>query len=144
MQDRFLLAPSSETFPTPILQINTSPQISPHRLDSWLSQELVSLTPPDQATALTVRLASSTHLLKLVPTATYLPPAVDRPASPTRVAELSISDTEGRQHVDVELDPHIWTRAAIVDEGGAVWLWHEVVERLGGRVEKTMKLSVNE
>lgn len=55
------------------------------------------------------------------------------PVSTLRVGELPVSATEGRQQVDMALDAKSWSRAAVVDEGGAVWLWWEEKERLDGR-----------
>lgn len=60
--------------------------------------------------------------------------------SVSRVAQLNASLTEGRRHVDVALDPLSWGRAAIVDEGGGVWLWWEEKQPVEGRLGKTTKL----
>ena len=50
------------------------------------------------------------------------------------IATLRPSDTAGRHHVDIALDPTSFGRALIVDECGGVWLWTEskveVAERL--------------
>jgi len=93
-----------------------------------------------RATALVVRLATSTHLLNVIPNPTFVPPTLEHPVTTLRVGELSVTDTEGRRHVDVELDPSTWSRAAVVDEGGGVWLWWEDKERVDGRTQKIMRL----
>ncbi|KAK4683966.1 hypothetical protein P7C73_g6240, partial [Tremellales sp. Uapishka_1] len=81
------------------------------------------------STALLARTRSFSYLLNVVPDSTYIPPASRPPVSVVQIGVLSSADTEGRRHVDVALDPESWSRALIVDEGGAVWLWWEEKER---------------
>jgi hypothetical protein len=63
-------------------------------------------------------------------------------AKSTRVGQLSISQTEGRRHVDMALDEANWGRALIVDEGGGLWLWSEEKVEVRERLTKVMKLRV--
>nr|XP_018266353.1 uncharacterized protein I303_00328 [Kwoniella dejecticola CBS 10117]OBR88511.1 hypothetical protein I303_00328 [Kwoniella dejecticola CBS 10117] len=93
-----------------------------------------------EATCLLVRLQSTTHLLNLIPDHTYVPPSSQPPILSQRIASLSYSDTEGRRHVDVALDPVIWSRVLVVDESGGVWLWWEEKENRSGRIEKAWNL----
>ncbi|WVQ93987.1 hypothetical protein IAU59_001065 [Kwoniella sp. CBS 9459] len=116
-----------ERFPTPILQILTSPVVSSARIDR-------------EATALLVRLQATTHLLNLIPDHTYIPPTSSPPIISLRAASLSYEDTEGRRHVDVALDSTVWSRVLIVDEGGGVWLWWEEKETRNGQPEKVWNL----
>ncbi|ODN83799.1 hypothetical protein L198_07695 [Cryptococcus wingfieldii CBS 7118] len=87
------------------------------------------------ATALIVRLQTTTHLLNIHPLS-----STPSPFSSTRTAQLSYVDTESRKHINIALDAEIWSRALVVDEGGGVWLWWEEKETKGGRLEKVMKL----
>ncbi|KAL1408913.1 hypothetical protein Q8F55_005727 [Vanrija albida] len=114
-------------FQTPIRQIVCSSLTSPHRLDGC-------------ATALVVRLAGATHMLSVVPNPSFVSPTHDLPVTVATIGELPPSSTEGRCHVDVALDPLSWGKAAIVDEGGAVWLWSEQRETINGRVQRTYKV----
>ncbi|WWC97298.1 hypothetical protein V866_004177 [Kwoniella sp. B9012] len=116
-----------ERFPTPILQIISSPVVSSSRIDR-------------EATALLVRLQSTTHLLNLIPDHTYVPPSSEAPVICQRTALLSYEDTEGRRHVDVALDPKIWSRILVVDDFGGVWLWWEEKDNKNGRIEKAWNL----
>ncbi|WWC85515.1 uncharacterized protein L201_000379 [Kwoniella dendrophila CBS 6074] len=116
-----------ERFPTPILQIVSSPVVSSSRIDR-------------EATALLVRLQSTTHLLNLVPDHTYVPPNSQPPIISQRTASLSYEDTEGRRHVDVAIDPTLWSRILIIDESGGVWLWWEEKENRNSRIEKAWNL----
>ncbi|WVF66371.1 hypothetical protein IAT40_001111 [Kwoniella sp. CBS 6097] len=116
-----------ERFPTPILQIVTSPVVSSSRIDR-------------EATALLIRLQSTTHLLNLIPDHTYIPPTSSPPVISLRAASLSYEDTENRRHVDVALDATVWSRVLVVDEGGGVWLWWEEKESKNGQPEKVWNL----
>jgi hypothetical protein len=82
----------------------------------------------------------STYFLNVVPNPSFVPPTQDAPVSIIRVGELPMSATEGRPHVDVELDPLTWGRAAVVDDQGGVWLWWEGKERIEGRYQSHMRL----
>nr|XP_019048403.1 hypothetical protein I302_02174 [Kwoniella bestiolae CBS 10118]OCF27333.1 hypothetical protein I302_02174 [Kwoniella bestiolae CBS 10118] len=93
-----------------------------------------------EATALLVRLQSTTHLLNLIPDHTYIPPSSEAPVISQRTASLSYEDTEGRRHVDVALDPKIWSRVLVVDDCGGVWLWWEEKDNRNGRIEKSWNL----
>ncbi|WWD22865.1 hypothetical protein CI109_107360 [Kwoniella shandongensis] len=131
-RQRLRFAPTTkvvERFPTPILQLCSSPVVSSSRIDR-------------ESTALIVRLQSTTHLLNIVPEHSYMPPTTSPSVTSIRAAQLSYEDTEGRRHVDVALDTGAWSRALIVDEGGGVWLWWEEKERRGPRddMEKVMNL----
>ncbi|WVO13554.1 hypothetical protein L204_101175 [Cryptococcus depauperatus] len=124
-RSRYRFAPTSkpiETFPTPILQICSSAVVSDSRADK-------------DSTSLLVRLQATTHLVSLYPS--FSPPAY---ITSSARAQISYSDTEGRRHVDVVLDPVIWAKALLVDEGGGVWLWLEEKKIQNGRIEKTMSL----
>ncbi|KAL7420183.1 hypothetical protein Q5752_005149 [Cryptotrichosporon argae] len=111
--------------PTPILQLAASEAVSPRPVDC-------------NATPLLVRLHTATLLLNLVPNPAYAPSPLAAPASVALVARLTTAETEGRSHVNVALDPATWSRALIVDEGGAVWVWQEVKERSdAGLVKRT-------
>lgn len=100
------------------------------------------LTPhKGAATALVVRTANCSYLLNVVPHGLYLPPSTaTTPVSTVRIGELTVAATDGHQHVDVALDPLSWSRAAVVDDSGAVWLWWEEKERHDGRLQKVAKL----
>ncbi|TYJ55511.1 hypothetical protein B9479_003783 [Cryptococcus floricola] len=122
---RFRFVPTTtpaDEFPTPILQICSSDVVSTSRIDR-------------DATALIVRLQTTTHLLSIHPLS-----STTSPFSSTRIAQLSYVDTESRKHIDIALDAEIWSRALVIDEGGGVWLWWEEKETKGGRLEKVMKL----
>nr|XP_019014207.1 uncharacterized protein I206_00289 [Kwoniella pini CBS 10737]OCF52988.1 hypothetical protein I206_00289 [Kwoniella pini CBS 10737] len=93
-----------------------------------------------EATSLLIRLQSTTHLLNLIPDHTYVPPSSQPPILSQRTASLSYEDTEGRRHVDVALDPTIWSRILVVDECGGVWLWWEEKDNRAGRIEKAWNL----
>ncbi|OCF44272.1 hypothetical protein I317_01890 [Kwoniella heveanensis CBS 569] len=93
-----------------------------------------------EATALLVRLQSTTHVLNLIPDHTYIPPTSSPPVISLRAASLSYEDTENRRHVDVAFDATIWSRILVVDEGGGVWLWWEEKESRNGQPEKVWNL----
>ncbi|WRT63394.1 uncharacterized protein IL334_000299 [Kwoniella shivajii] len=116
-----------ERFPTPILQIVSSPVVSSARIDR-------------EATALLIRLQSTTHLVNLIPDHAYVPPSSSPPVISQRTAQLSYEDTEGRRHVDAALDANVWSRVLVVDESGGVWLWWEEKETKGSQIEKVWNL----
>jgi hypothetical protein len=87
-----------------------------------------------------VRIDASTHILNVLQNANFIPPTMAHPVTILRVGELSVAATEGRKHVDMDLCPSNWSRAAVVDEGGAVWLWSEQKENVNGLTQKLMKL----
>ncbi|BEJ16976.1 hypothetical protein CspHIS471_0603770 [Cutaneotrichosporon sp. HIS471] len=118
---------SIDTYDSPILQIAGSPYVSGNRLDAG-------------STSLLVRLEGTTHLLNLTPNPEFIATSSSAPISVKRVAELGQNSTDRRRHVDVAMDPHSWGRAAIVDEGGGVWLWWEEKELVKGRQAKVTKL----
>ncbi|WVR03251.1 hypothetical protein IAU60_000242 [Kwoniella sp. DSM 27419] len=129
-RERLRFAPTGkpvERFPTPILQIVSSPIVSSARVDR-------------EATALLIRLQSNTHILNLVPDHSYLPTRTFSPIRSERIAQLSYEDTDGRRHMDAALDAGTWSRVLVVDEGGAVWLWWEEKEVRGGHPEKIWNL----
>jgi hypothetical protein len=91
-------------------------------------------------TSLAVRLENITHLINLIPNHEFSSSSSSPSHTVTRVAQIDRSYTEGRQHVDIALDPHNWGCVAIVDEGGGVWLWWEEKELVGNRRVKVTKL----
>jgi hypothetical protein len=92
-----------------------------------------------EMTALLVRLQVTTHMLNVDPH--RITGADDQSKADTlRVGQLSHVETEGRRHVDMNLDQTTWSRALIVDEGGGVWLWWEEKVEIRDRLVKTMKL----
>lgn len=76
----------------------------------------------------------------MTPNPTYMPPTDVQPFATTRIATVTPSETEGRRHVDVALDPKVWGRAVIVDEGGGLWMWSEERIIVRDRTEKKMRL----
>ena len=92
------------------------------------------------ATALVVRLHSTTSLLNVVPSHTYMPPTEAEPHYTQEIAQLHISQTGNRRHVDAALDPHSWSRALIVDECGGVWLWYEDKVQIAERLQKHVQV----
>ncbi|BEJ01692.1 hypothetical protein CcaverHIS631_0603740 [Cutaneotrichosporon cavernicola] len=118
---------SIDTYDSPILQISSSPYVSGSRLDAG-------------STSLLVRLEGTTHLVNLIPNPEFIATSSSAPISVKRVAELGQNSTDRRRHVDVAMDPYSWGRAAIVDEGGGVWLWWEEKELFNGRLAKVTKL----
>lgn len=131
-----------DVFLSPILQVAWSPCVSTHRMDSESLVERLEnyLTLTGGATSLLVRLAGSTHMLCLAPNPAFAFASSNASHTVSRVAELDMGMTEGRRHVDVALDPLSWGRAAIVDEGGGVWLWWEEKQRVEGELVRTTKV----
>ena len=130
-------------FSTEILHICSSPKVSTRRIDCEPSQSLAlswMTCSLDDATALLVRLHSSTRLLNLIPNPLFLPPSEACPVKTLEVATLRSTETSGRRHVDVALDPVTWSRALVVDESGGVWLWWEDWSEQHQRLIKTHRL----
>lgn len=131
-----------DRFPTEILQLCSSPATTLHRNDreSVQKRAVRELTIPGDSINLLVRLHSYTHLLLVTPNPTYMPPTDAQPFATTRIATITPSDTEGRRHVDVALDPKVWGRAVVADEGGGLWMWSEERNIVRDRTEKKMRL----
>ncbi|WVQ85167.1 hypothetical protein IAT38_007332 [Cryptococcus sp. DSM 104549] len=129
-RNKFRFAPAAkpiECFPTPILQIVSSPVVSTARIDR-------------DATCLVVRVRTVTHMINVIPSYGYLPPSASPPVTSLCTGQLSYEDTENRRHVDVALDPEVWSRVLVVDEGGGVWMWWDEKETKGRTVNKVMNL----
>ena len=94
----------------------------------------------EDTTALLCRLHSSTRLLNV----TQRPPipisGTSFPVQIQEVATLHAQDTDARRHVDVALDPAMWSRALVVDECGGVWLWSEDLIEAQERLEKLYRM----
>ncbi|GMK54191.1 hypothetical protein CspeluHIS016_0107770 [Cutaneotrichosporon spelunceum] len=118
---------SVDTYNSPILQIASSPYLSGRRVDGG-------------ATSMVVRLENTTHLINLYANPEFSVASSSPPILVTRVAELDRRLTDGLRHVDVAIDPREWSRVAIVDEGGGVWLWWEEKELVKHRLAKLTKL----
>ncbi|KLT43178.1 hypothetical protein CC85DRAFT_284735 [Cutaneotrichosporon oleaginosum] len=117
-----------DTYDTPILQLASSPFVNSGRLDGG-------------ATGMLVRLETVTHLINLTLDPEYYYGSSSPTYNVSRIAELNKEYTEGRRHVDVALDPFHWGRAAVVDEGGGVWMWWEEKDRGNDRrLTHAMKL----
>ena len=92
------------------------------------------------ATAILVRLHSSTRLLQLVPDDKRSPLTTSTPFSIQDVAILTTEDTGGRRQMDVVLDHNSYARALIADETGGIWLWSDEVMEKADRKTKIQKL----